>query len=342
MTANMTADPGGQGPELIWQLQFSFAASRVLTAGVQLGIFDCLARGRDSAEAVAGDLGTHRRGTRMLLDALVVLGLLGKSGGRYVLSPLAQRYLVCDSADYVGGILETDMIYQNWAGLVPAVRTGQPVQRVEQKEKAEAFFPILVRSLHVMAREPARRMAEALGAGTRERGLQVLDVACGSGIWGIAVAEADAEARITAQDFPGVLETTRRYYNKHGIAGRCEFLPGDLRTADFGSARYDLALLGNIVHSEGEASSRALFRRLFQALKPSGRIVVLDMVPNDDRTGPPFPVLFALNMLVNTAEGDTYTLAQYRDWLGEAGFSAVEAVDIGSHSPMVLAVKASA
>lgn len=339
MTANATPDAGQQGPELIWQMQFSFTASRVLTAGVQLGIFDCLARAGNSANGVAADLGTDPRGTRMLLDALVALGLLAKPAGRYALSPLAERFLVRDSVDYVGGVLETDTIYENWAGLVPAVRSGRPVQRVEQKEKAEAFFPILVRSLHVMAREPARRMAEALGAGTRERGLHVLDVACGSGVWGIAVAEADGEARIVAQDFPGVLETTRQYYNKHGIAERCAFLPGDLRTVDFGTARYDLALLGNIVHSEGETASQALFRRLFQALKPGGRIVVLDMVPNDERTGPPFPVLFALNMLVNTAEGDTYTFAQYRDWLGAAGFFAVEAVDIGSHSPMVVAVK---
>ena len=278
----------------------------------------------------------------MLLDALVAFGLLMKPEGCYVLPPDAARFLVRSSADYVGGILEADAIHESWAGLVPAVRTGQPVQRVEQKEKAEAFFPILVRSLHVMAREPARRMAEALGAGTRHRGLRVLDVACGSGIWGIAVAEADTEAKVTAQDFPVMLETTREYYERHGVATRCDFLPGDLRTVDFGEARYDLALLGNIVHSEGDVASRALFRRLFPALKTGGRIVILDMVPDDARTGPVFPVLFALNMLVNTAAGDTYTFAEYRDWLGKAGFSGVEAVDIGSHSPMIVGVKNSA
>ena len=168
---------------------------------------------------------------------------------------------------------------------------------------------------------------------------RVLDVACGSGIWGIAVAEADAAARITGQDFPGVLETTKRYYEKHGVAARCDFLSGDLRTVDLGSARYDLALLGNIVHSEGEAASRALFHRIFRALRPGGRIVILDMIPNDARSGPPFAVMFALNMLVNTSAGDTYTFAEYRAWLGEAGFASVEAIDIGSHSPMILGVK---
>ena len=66
---------------------------------------------------------------------------------------------------------------------------------------------------------------------------------------------------------------------------------------------------------------------------------MIDMVPNDERTGPPFPVIFALNMLVHTAEGDTYTLAEYRAWLQEAGFAKVETADIGSHSPLIVASK---
>ena len=64
------------------------------------------------------------------------------------------------------------------------------------------------------------------------------------------------------------------------------------------------------------------------------------MVPNDQRTGPPFPVMFALTMLVNTGEGDVYTLAQYTEWLHAAGFPSVEAHDIGSHSPLIVGQKA--
>jgi ubiquinone/menaquinone biosynthesis C-methylase UbiE len=164
-------------------------------------------------------------------------------------------------------------------------------------------------------------------------------VACGSGVWGIAVAEADPTARVTMQDFPGVLNHTRKYVQRHKVADRCDYLAGDLKKADFGSERYDVALLGNIVHSEGEASSRDLFRRLHRALRPQGRLVVIDMVPNDERTGPPVPLLFALNMLVNTAEGDTYTLAEYTHWLKEAGFARIETADIGSHSPLVTGIK---
>jgi hypothetical protein len=135
------------------------------------------------------------------------------------------------------------------------------------------------------------------------------------------------------------LDHTRQYLRKHGILDRCDFLPGDLKQVSFGEARYDLALLGNIVHSEGERSSRDLFRRLHRALKSGGQLAIVDMIPNEERTGPPYPILFALTMLVNTETGGTYTLTEYTAWLTEAGFVRVETADIGSHSPLIIARK---
>lgn len=322
--------------EQIMQMNFSFAPSCVMTAALRLGLFSHLAAGAGTAAEVARAAGASERGTRMLLDALTGFGLLTKSGARYELTPHARQYLVRESPDYAGGLAETGGMIEAWTHLDECVRTGRPVHRVETQERAEEFFPMLVRTLHVVNREPARRTAEALGAGTEQKGLRVLDVAAGSGVWGIAFAEADPSARVTAQDFPGVLPTTREYVRRHGLEDRFDFLAGDLKEVDFGESQYDVALLGNIVHSEGEESSRELFRRLHRALRPGGRIVIIDMLPNDARTGPPYQLIFALNMLVNTERGDTYTLADYTRWLQEAGFPRVTTADIGSHSPAVI------
>jgi hypothetical protein len=68
-------------------------------------------------------------------------------------------------------------------------------------------------------------------------------------------------------------------------------------------------------------------------------VAIIDMVPNDERTGPPFPLLFALNTLVHSTEGDTFTLAEYMEWLKEAGFNTVETVEIGGSSPAIVAGK---
>lgn len=329
----------GLNPEQLLQMSFSYAPSSILSAGVQLGIFSHIAEGNQTVAEISRAAGASERGTEMLLDALVSLQLLGKNSQQYELTPLSAEFLVRTRPNYLGEMMQTVRSFQAWNDLAEIVRTGQPPQKIEAKEAAEDFFPALVRGLHVINTQPARRTAEILGAGTTHKGMSVIDVACGSGIWGIAVAEADKEARVTAQDFPGLFETTRHYLQRHNVEDRYDFLPGDLKEVDFGESRYDLALLGNIVHSEGEASSRELFKRLYRALKPGGRIVVIDMIPNDERTGPPFALIFALNMLINTEKGGTYTLEEYTRWLNDAGFKRVETADIQSHSPLIIAYK---
>jgi ubiquinone/menaquinone biosynthesis C-methylase UbiE len=276
---------------------------------------------------------------RMLLDSLVALGLLTKNGDRYGLSVVAAKYLVRGRPEYMGRMIELGDLSEEWRQLTKAVRTGKPARRVEEEGKAVKFFPILVSGLHIINREPAVRAGEALGIGKALKGASVLDIACGSGVWGIAAAEADPAARVTAQDFPAMLRETKKYLKLHRVEKQFDFLPGDLNSVDYGRSRYDVAILGNIVHSEGERRSRQLYRKLYSALRPGGQIAIADMIPNEERTGPPFPVFFALNMLLNTKDGDTYTLAQYAEWLLKAGFERVETHDIGSHSPLIIGIK---
>lgn len=342
----MNDQPGPQGappqggPEMFLQMSFSHVPAKVLTTAVRLGLFTHVAEGAMTADEVARAASSSPRGTRMLLDALAALGLLTKEGGGYALTPPARQYLVRTGPDYVGAVWEGPMFFEPWEHLTESVRTGRPFRQIETREAAEQFFPALVRALHVINLSPARRMAEVLGVGPEGGGLRVVDVACGSAVWSIAVAEADPRARVTAQDFPELFQTTREYLRRHGVEDRYDFLPGNLREVDFGQEKYDLAILGNIVHSEGEASSRDLLRRLHRALRPGGRVAILDMIPDDARTGPPFPIFFALNMLLNTEDGDTYTIPEYTGWLHDAGFPEVSAADIGSHSPLIVGIKA--
>lgn len=329
----------GLSPEPIFQLSFSFVPSSVLSAGTTLDVFTHIAAGNKTVAEISQAAGASERGMQMLLDSLVAIQLLTKSGDSYDLTPVSAEFLVRDSQNYIGEMLRTDRTWEAWRHLTECVRTGESFQRVEAKDKAEDFFPMLVRGLHVINAQASRRVAEILGAGTTHKGMNVVDVACGSGVWGIAIAEADKTARVTAQDFPKLFETTKSYLKRHGVEAQYDFLPGDLKEVDFGESRYDLALLGNIVHSEGVESSQELFKRLHGALKPGGRVVIIDMVPNDERTGPPFPLFFALNMLLNTQQGGTYTLAEYTEWLNGAGFKRVETADIQSHSPLIIAYK---
>jgi ubiquinone/menaquinone biosynthesis C-methylase UbiE len=327
-------------PELgtLAEMNFSMAPNRVLAAAIQLGIFSQIASGRATASEIAAGAEASERGMRMLLDALTAFRLLSKKNDHYALSPVAARHLVKESPEYMGYALEKDLLWEAWGHLTEAVRTGRPFRTAEAKERAEEFFPTLVRTLHITNREPARRLAQVLTSSAAAP-MHALDVACGSGVWGIELALAAPRVFVTAQDFPKVLDLTRQYLKTNGIEDRFDFLPGDLKEVELDEGRFDLAILGNICHSEGELASRSLFVRLNRALRPGGRLAIVDMQPNEDRTGPVYPLIFALNMLVNTEHGGTFTLAEYTNWLDEAGFGQVDTADIGLHSPAIIAQK---
>jgi ubiquinone/menaquinone biosynthesis C-methylase UbiE len=320
-------------------MHFSFAAERVLSASLQIDVYSPIAAGKHTAAEIAAAAGASERGTRMLLDALAGFELLTKREGRYELSADAARYLVRGNPEYLGTFLASDRLWNAWGHLADAVREGKPTLSSSQKEVAEDFFPVLVRTLHITNSEPAQHLAARLLCPGAKRGLRVLDIGCGSGVWSIAIAKADSEARVTAFDYARVLETTRQYVERDGVGSRYEFEPGNLREAEFPERRFDLVILGNIVHGEGEASARDLFARIHRALDAGGRLAIIDMIPNEERTGPLFALLFALNMLVNTDAGGTYTLSEYRTWLTAAGFARIETLDIQSHSPAIVATK---
>ena len=325
--------------EQLIEMHLGFAPARTLMAALDLNVFSKIHEGRKTAAQTARACDASERGMRMLLDALTSLGILQKAqGGQYSLPAFVAQFLVRESPDYLGDFLNIDTIWQAWGGLTESVRTGKPFRTVEHQQEAEEFFPKLVRGLHVINRQPAQNLERRI-AGTLPPHPHVLDVAAGSGVWGIAFAEADPQTRVTAQDFPGVIPVTRSYVERHRVARQYDYLPGDLRAVDFGQGRFDVAILGNIVHSEGVESSRDLFRRIHRALRGDGQMVIVDMVPNDERTGPVFPLIFALNMLVNTEQGGTYTFDEYREWLTDAGFRSVEARDIEFHSPVIIGRK---
>ena len=152
------------------------------------------------------------------------------------------------------------------------------------------------------------------------RPVRVLDLAAGSGVWGIALAQGSEQATVTAVDWPEVIPITRKTVGKFGLAERYSFIAGDLLQVDFGSG-HTVATLGHILHSEGRDRSRELLKKTFQALAPGGTIAIAEFLVNADRTGPLNGLFFALNMLVNTDSGDTYSFEEISGWLKEAGFT---------------------
>ena len=161
---------------------------------------------------------------------------------------------------------------------------------------------------------PARALGEHLKIAKTKKPASVLDIAAGSGVWGIALAEQSPLVSISAVDWPPVLKVTKKVAKRHGLGNRLKGIPGDLLKVDYGTG-HQVATLGHILHSEGSERSQKLIRKVFKALAPGGTIAIAEFVPNDTRTGPPGPLIFAINMLVNTTVGDTFTFAEISQWL---------------------------
>ena len=168
--------------------------------------------------------------------------------------------------------------------------------------------------------------------------VKVLDLAAGSGVWGIAQAQSSPRVQVTAVDWPEVIDVTKKTSARFGFADRFSFVEGDLLTAEFGSG-YGLATLGHILHSEGETRSRELLAKTYKALAGGGTIAVQEFLVNQERTGPVNGLFFAVNMLVNTTEGNTFSFEEIGAWLAEAGFRNSRLLESPGPSPLILATK---
>jgi len=206
----------------------------------------------------------------------------------------------------------------------------------DSEKEVPEFFRELVKPLFNINFAPATALASELKT-IREID-SVLDLGAGSGVWGIVLAAHFPEARVTAVDFPAVLEVTKQTAEKHGVADRFRFSAGDLLTADFG-ADYDLAVLGHILHSEGEKRSRQLLAKVFNSLAAGGTIAIAEWLVNKTRTAPASSLMFAVNMLVHTKEGDTFSFEEINIWSSEVGFRDARLLDAPGVSPLILATK---
>jgi hypothetical protein len=306
-------------------MAWGFAPTLMMEAAVNLRVFDILDEGPKSAEMVANLAGASVRGVRTLMNGLAGFGLLTRTdAGQYGLATDAAAYLVSGKPGYMGAFtrhLGQDLI-PRWQGLSTVVRTGKPFEAVNQRRGGAEFFEQFVEDIFPMSYGPALALAVALGVAKATGPMKALDLAAGSGVWGIALAQQSAHVSVTAVDWPNVLSVTRKIAEREGVADRFSYIGGDLAEADFG---------------DGEERSRALLKKTGAALAPGGTIAIAEFLVNEDRSGPPMGLIFAVNMLVATDRGETYSFGEIAGWLREAGFVDVRSLDAPGPSPLILA-----
>lgn len=312
----------------------NFQEARALLTAHDLEVFDAVGRGK-GARRLAESLGTSPRGTRILLDCLVAMGLLRKRGSRYYNTGTAKAYLVSTSPHYMGPVLRLNgYIWERWSRLGEAVREG----RLPKAEREFISDPVknrdFILAMDLLGRETAGKVARCLNL----RGVKrVLDVGGGPGHYSMALAERSPGIEAVIVDLPLTLRVARELIERRGMGGRVRTREGDFfdPRCDLGEG-YDLALASNILHIEDPAHNLDLLRRIYGALNPGGTVVVNEILVDAARTRPKEAALFAINMLAATARGNVYTRGEISSWLRAAGFVKIRTVRLDERGTLLI------
>ncbi|HVF84390.1 MAG TPA: class I SAM-dependent methyltransferase, partial [Abditibacteriaceae bacterium] len=334
-------------PERILQFAWGFAPPLMLEAAIRHRVFDVLDDGAKTLEDVSRETGASVRGLSALMTGLAAFDFVSKDGELYSLTPESAAFLVSHKPAFQGGLLRqmSAQIIPGWLHLNNCIESGQPVTQVNDEAEGGAFFEDLVQSLfalnyaaaQVLAAHLKLEGAKAEGAGLEgDAPIRVLDLAAGSGVWGIALAQSSPQVHITVVDWEQVLPIARCNAEKFGLSERLDTIAGDIADVPFGDG-FAVATLGHILHSEGRQRSRALLKKTFEALSPGGTIAIAEFLVNEERSGPPSGAIFAVNMLLHTKEGDAYSFEEISEWLLETGFENPRLLPAPAPSPLVLA-----
>ncbi len=297
----------------------SFQPACVLTAAVSLDVFSPLHEKTMTAQALACKLGTDPRATTILLDALVALEFLTKQESNYSI-PEYCKLLSEKSANNVLPMVRHIANYlHRWALLSEVTQTGRPAECGPSVRGETADQADFIGGMHNISKPIADEVVKRLQP---LKFNHLLDIGGASGTWTTAFLRAVPEAKATLFDLPAVISMAEQRFAEAGLGDRVTLVPGDFYTDDLPDGA-DLAWLGAICHQNSREQNRSLFAKVHKALKDGGVVVIRDVVMDPSHTSPEGGALFAINMLVGTEGGGTYTFDEYRQDLCEAGFGEV-------------------
>jgi SAM-dependent methyltransferase len=307
--------------KMILEMANRFRASCVLGAAAEVDLFTVLGDRQMDLEEIARRLNSDPRATRILLDAAAAQGLLSKQGSLYSVPAGLRPLLSADSPRTLLPMIWHLMnVMRNWAQLASVVKSGEPNPRQPSIRGEEADRAAFIAAMHSISGPFADEVIAKLKPIEFRH---ALDVGGASGTWTMALLRAVPGARATIFDLPDAVAQARERIGRSEFASRVDFAPGDFYVDELPPG-VDFAWVSAIVHQHSRSHNRDLYAKVFRALVPGGRIGIRDFVMDATRTRPADGALFAINMLVNTATGDTFTLDEYTEDLQSAGFVDVE------------------
>ena len=297
----------------------------IVAAAIRLGLLEALDQKPGSAADIALRMGYDHRATETLLSALAEMKHVRQEGEVFHLAP-GMRTVAIDksSPEYSpNAILHSWNLMERWLTIPEVVKSGRQVERPYTRERREVF----IRSMDDNSRADAPRIVKKCLEQTPAL-RSVIDIGGGPGTYARLFAEHGI--RVTILDRPEVVELMSAELSD---IPEISLVSGDF-TRWLPPERFDLAILGNIMHIYGPDENQELLLKVRNVLNPCGVAAIVDIVRGRSSRA----ALFAITMLVNTDTGGTWTEDQYVSWLHEAGFGNVRFNDLEERdSQLILA-----
>lgn len=326
-------EAAGALPDDLEQAIRGFQESRIILTAIELDIFSAAGDGATAAD-VAKRCGTELRATNLLLDALVAIGLLAKSDGKWRTTPVSRRFFAAGGEhDSRAALMHQVGLWARWNNLTEVVRLGLPLRPRDASD--DTWTRAFIAAMHRNAAERAPHVVRAVGA---ESVTRMLDVGGGSGAYSIAFAQANPKLEAEMLDLAPVLAIANEHVVAAGLSDRIRLRAGDLREDPLGSG-FDFIFVSAICHMLGDDENEDLIRRCHAALAPGGRLVIADFILDESRSTPRQAALFSINMLVGTEKGRSYTEQEYRSWISAAGLEAAGPVKLPGPASLMIGTK---
>lgn len=331
-------------PEAIMRLGMAFMGSKTLLSAVELGLFGVLSEaGPLGLEELRERLGLHPRSARDFFDALVALRMLERDdSGRYSTTATTDLFLDPAKSSYMGGLLEmlNARLYQFWGSLTEGLRTGQPQSEVKT---GGDFFATLYADPEKLAQFASAMSGLSTATGQaiaakfpwRDYG-SVIDIGCAEGAVPAAIARAHDHVTGGGFDLPPVEPIFNAYIDRHGLADRLRFTPGDFFADSLPNA--DVLIMGHILHDWNLEQKHLLLKKAYDALPDGGALIVYEAIIDDDRRHNSFGLLSSLNMLIEGL-GFDFTGADCSGWMADTGFCESYVEHLVGTDSMVVGIK---
>ena len=307
----------------IFQLGYYWETKILLTA-VRLDLFSALDGKPKSGTELASRIGAYEPMLVLLLNALVAMRLLTKSGEIYGNSSAAERHLVRHSPQYVGHLLLLhDAEWNNWGKLEETIRSGKRTVDRHVFETDPGLGANVLAVLHRIGQQSGPELAKRLRL---EGHWRLLDLGGGAGTNAIAFCQVYPNVTATVFDLPATLPLTEKTVKDAGLESRIALQGGNFNHDGLGGP-YDIVLMSDILHYQTFEANQALVKKVYDHLAPQGRLVIKDRFLDEAGTGPAWTTAFAVHILVNTQQGACYKIADAMQWMTKAGFASLEELE---------------